>query len=156
MAGPTIVLLGTCDTKLSELLYVRSRILHHAENGTITMIDAGRAPVSHPAISIPQDELVAKYQSTSTAAEDKSTDLSSLSRAEVIRNVTDCATACVRDLYTKSSLHGIISIGGSCGTAIASAVMRDALPFTLPKLIVSTVASGDTSHIVGESDITLM
>ena len=156
MAALTILLIGTCDTKLSELLYVRSRILQHAESVTVTLLDAGRTPVSHPAITIPQDILFAKYKGCASSSNTTPADLSSLSRAEIIETMTACATACVQDLCSESPVHGMISIGGSCGTSIASAVMRDALPFTLPKLIVSTVASGDTSHIVGESDITLM
>ena len=155
MAAPVILLIGTCDTKLSELLYVRSRMLSHAEDTKVTLIDAGRKPVSHPAISIPQEALFAKYRNISSSSS-TATNFTSLSRAEVIDTMTECATACVRDLCSKLSIHGVISIGGSCGTSLASAVMRNAVPFTLPKLIVSTVASGDTSHIVGESDITLM
>lgn len=153
MASVGIVLIGTCDTKLSELLYVRSRILDNAGNTTVILIDVGRSPTSHSAISIPQDYLFAKYGNNPDSSP---TDSSRLSRAEVIQTMTDCATACLWDLLSRSPVHGVISIGGSCGTSLASAVMREGLPFTLPKLIVSTVASGDTSHIVGESDITLM
>lgn len=153
MAALTILLIGTCDTKLSELLYVRSCL---PKDITVILIDAGRTPVSHPAITITQDVLLAKYRSSVTSSSNNPSDVSKISRAEVIKIMSDCATAYVQDLYSKMPLHGIISIGGSCGTSLASAVMREALPFTFPKLIVSTVASGDTSHIVGESDITLM
>jgi len=66
------------------------------------------------------------------------------------------ATPCVRDLIAKGDVHGILSAGGSGGTGLVSAVMRGAAPIGLPKLIVSTVASGDTGPIVGETDITLM
>ena len=156
MGSLSIALIGTCDTKLSELLYVHSRILAIEKDTDIVFIDVGRKPVSHPAISIRQDELVKKYRCTVSASDNSAGDLSNLSRAEVIQTMTDCATAYVSDLCSKSTIHGAVSIGGSCGTSLASAVMRKALPFTVPKLIVSTVASGDTSHIVGESDITLM
>ena len=155
MGSLSIVLIGTCDTKLSELLYLHSHIVSCAKDSNIIFIDVGRELVSHPAISIRQDELLTKYRHV--AHSDKSPcDLSSLSRAEVIQTMTDCATACMANLCAESPIHGVISIGGSCGTSLASATMRNALPFTVPKLIVSTVASGDTSHIVGESDITLM
>lgn len=153
MAALTVLLIGTCDTKLSELLYVRSCL---PKDTTVILVDAGRTPLSHPAITITQDVLVAKYRSTVTSSSNNAANISNLSRAEVITIMTDYATAYVRDLYSNSPLHGVISIGGSCGTALASAVMREALPFTFPKLLVSTVASGDTSLIVGESDITLM
>lgn len=156
MAAPTILLIGTCDTKLSELLYVRSRILRHDNNVKVMLMDVGRTPVSHEAISIPQDDLLVKYRDDPSSTTTASTDVSALPRAEVIQIMSGCATAHVRECLSTFQIHGAISIGGSCGTALASAVMRDDLRFTLPKLIVSTVASGDTSHIVGESDITLM
>ncbi|KAL8952071.1 MAG: hypothetical protein Q9222_001982 [Ikaeria aurantiellina] len=146
----SIAILGTCDTKLPELLYLRSQILSHATDASITLIDVGRSPVSDPAISISQHERVSKYGSP------HSSDLSSVPRGEVMQYMTNCATQCLKELYSGESLHGVISIGGSGGTSLASAAMRRALPFLIPKLIVSTVASGDTAPFVGESDITLM
>ncbi|KAL8924142.1 MAG: hypothetical protein Q9172_002807, partial [Xanthocarpia lactea] len=146
----SIVVLGTCDTKLSELLYLRSQILSHAEDASITLIDVGKSPVSNAAISIPQHDLLEKYGSSSD------TDLSKAPRSRVTQIMTECATTCLEHLYSKSAVHGVISIGGSCGTSITSAAMRHALPFLIPKVIVSTMASGDTAPFVGESDITLM
>ncbi|MDQ3514622.1 MAG: Tm-1-like ATP-binding domain-containing protein [Chloroflexota bacterium] len=58
-------------------------------------------------------------------------------------------------LHGEGRLDGIIGIGGSAGTTIASSAMR-ALPVGVPKLIVSTVASGDTRPYVGTKDITMM
>lgn len=52
-------------------------------------------------------------------------------------------------------LHGVLGIGGNQGTAVASEAMR-ALPYGVPKLIVSTVASGNVRGFVGDADITLM
>jgi uncharacterized protein (UPF0261 family) len=52
-------------------------------------------------------------------------------------------------------LHGVLGLGGLQGTAMATMVMR-ALPYGLPKVMVSTVASGDTAPYVGISDITMM
>ncbi|KAL8703506.1 MAG: hypothetical protein Q9201_003316 [Fulgogasparrea decipioides] len=146
----SIVILGTCDTKLSEILYLRSQILAHAEDASITLIDVSRSPVSDPAISISQDELLSRYGST------PSSDLSSAPRNKVMQTMTECATAYLQELHSTTAIHGVISIGGSSGTSLTSAAMRHALPFLLPKLIVSTVASGDTAPFVGESDITLM
>ncbi len=146
----SIAVLGTCDTKLQELLYLRSQILSHAEDASVTLIDVGRSPVSDPAITRPQDELLQKYGSSTPAH------LSTLPRSQVTQTMTDCATACLEDLHSKGSIHGVISAGGSSGTSLTSAAMRRALPFLFPKLIVSTMASGDTAPFVGESDITLM
>ncbi|KAI4281104.1 MAG: hypothetical protein L6R38_003936 [Xanthoria sp. 2 TBL-2021] len=146
----SIAILGTCDTKLQELLYLRSQILSHAEDASITLIDVGRSPISDPAISIPQDDLLQKYGSSNP------TDRSTIPRSQVTQTMTECATACLEDLCSKNSIHGVISVGGSSGTSLTSAAMRRALPFLIPKLIVSTMASGDTAPFVGESDITLM
>lgn len=67
-----------------------------------------------------------------------------------------CATKTVKKLYEEGKIHGLINAGGSGGTSLAAEVMRNALPIGFPKLIVSTVASGDTGPIVGETDITMM
>ncbi|KAL8657891.1 MAG: hypothetical protein Q9226_001464 [Calogaya cf. arnoldii] len=146
----SIAILGTCDTKLKELLYLRSQILAHVEDASITLIDVGRSPISDPAISIPQHDLLKNYGSST------SPDLSTVPRSEVTQTMTECATACLEDLNSKNAIHGVISVGGSSGTSLTSAAMRRALPFLMPKLIVSTMASGDTAPFVGESDITLM
>ena len=58
-------------------------------------------------------------------------------------------------LHAQGRLDGIAGIGGSGGTSIVAAAMR-ALPVGVPKLLVSTIASGDTRPFVGTSDITLM
>lgn len=145
-----IIILGTCDTKLQELLYLRSQILMYAANASVLLIDVGRKPVSDEAISMTQKDLLSEYGSSVTP------DLSTTPRNEVIQIMADCATACLGDLQSKGDVHGVISLGGSGGTALTSAAMRRALPYLMPKLIVSTVASGDTATFVGETDITLM
>src|SRR5207248_792983 len=58
-------------------------------------------------------------------------------------------------LDTKAEEARLIRIGGSAGTAIATSAMR-ALPVGVPKLMVSTVASGDTRAYVGNKDVTMM
>ncbi|KAL8981042.1 MAG: hypothetical protein Q9205_004052 [Flavoplaca limonia] len=146
----SVVLLGTCDTKLQELLYLRSRILSHAEDASITLIDVGNSPISDPAISISHNELVGGYGSS------RSMDPSTLHRSDIAQTMTECATACLKHLLSNNSIHGVISVGGSSGTSLTSTAMRHALPFLIPKLIVSTMASGDTASFVREKDITLM
>ncbi|QDS73827.1 hypothetical protein FKW77_006368 [Venturia effusa] len=146
----TIALIGTLDTKLEELLYLRKEIkaLPHTE---VILIDVGRHPTAHAAISISHLDLFFRY---GTAETPEST--SDLPRNEVLDVMSTLATACVRDLYHQKKIQGIVSAGGSGGTALAATVMRDALPIGFPKLILSTVASGDTGPIVGETDVTLM
>ncbi|KAI4200598.1 MAG: hypothetical protein LQ350_003845 [Teloschistes chrysophthalmus] len=145
-----IVILGTCDTKLQELLHLRSQVLLYAEAATVLLVDVGGDAVDDPAISISQKDLLKQYGPSTTP------DLSTIPRNRVTETMADCATACLQDLHSKNSIHGVISPGGSSGTSLTSAAMRRALPFLMPKLIVSTVASGDTAPYVGETDITLM
>jgi uncharacterized protein (UPF0261 family) len=148
---PHIVLLGTLDTKLPEILHLHSRLEALSSSDTsITLIDCGRVPVIHPAIGITQDELVAEY-----GTREEQDTLQDLPRGEIIKLMIRCTTSCIEKLHIEQPIHGIISAGGSGGTSLASAVMRT-LPIGLPKLIASTVASGDTGPIVGETDITLM
>jgi uncharacterized protein (UPF0261 family) len=65
------------------------------------------------------------------------------------------AAALAKRLYSEGMISGIIGMGGTAGTGLASAAMK-VVPIGVPKLIVSTVASGDTSIYVGEKDITMM
>ena len=65
------------------------------------------------------------------------------------------AAALTRRLYDEGRIHGVLSAGGSGNTAIATAAMQ-ALPVGVPKLMVSTMAAGDTSDYVGGVDVTMM
>ncbi|KAH6853201.1 hypothetical protein B0I37DRAFT_1963 [Chaetomium sp. MPI-CAGE-AT-0009] len=145
----TVALLGTCDTKLEELLFLRSQILQH-QGLNVLMIDVGRQPVSHPAITITQPDLISKY------SDDSSRSPVSLPCGELIKFMTACATKAIASLFTSNSIHAVISAGGSGNTSLAAPAMRNALPIGFPKLLVSTVASGDTSPYVGESDIAML
>ena len=65
------------------------------------------------------------------------------------------AAKVARGLFDAGKIHGILSIGGSAGTTIGTSAMR-ALPVGFPKMMVSTLASGDTRPYVGIKDITMM
>lgn len=154
---PHIIVIGTCDTKLRELQYLRSQILESSgSNGQVTLIDAGRSPAKDESITVTQDALVSKH------APPQKQNVADLPRGEVIKYMIACSTNCVRELYQAGlkdptrAVHGIVSAGGTGGTSLASAVMREVFPVGFPKLMVSTNASGDTGPVVGETDITMM
>ena len=155
---PHIVILGTCDTKLQELLYLRSQILESNGLAKVTLVDAGRSPVKDDNITIAQDSLTSKY----APENEGSKDVSKLPRGEVINYMIACATNWLREAYeqglndSRSAIHGVVGAGGTGNTALISGVMRAVLPIGLPKLIVSTNASADVSHVVGETDIMMM
>ncbi|RWA06201.1 hypothetical protein EKO27_g8907 [Xylaria grammica] len=149
MSGQTlnIIAVGTLDTKLEEYLYLRSQILEVNPSINVILIDAGRSETYHEAITISQPE-VFRHSGDSRS-------LQSLPRGEVIKTMIKGAKGVIRGFLDQGGLHGVVALGGSGGTSIAAAAMRW-LPLTLPKLIVSTVASGDTSSYIAESDITMM
>ncbi len=143
----TVVLLGTLDTKGVEYEYVRKRI--RAEGCDTVLIDAGilGTPLTQPDIF---REEVAKAAGIDFAqlveVKDRGASVEAMARG---------AEKIVQDLYTKGQLQGIFGVGGSGNTTIVTQAMR-ALPVGIPKLVVSTVASGDTRPYVGATDITMM
>jgi uncharacterized protein (UPF0261 family) len=143
---PCVVLIGTCDTKLEELNYLRTEIKRNTAD--VIFIDVGRKPIHNENITIGQERLLKEHGNKH--------DISDLPRSEAIKTMAECATNAVKKLFDEGRIHGIISAGGSGGTSLAAEVLRNALPIGFPKMIVSTVASGDTGPIVGETDITLM
>jgi uncharacterized protein (UPF0261 family) len=145
-SSPCVVLIGTCDTKLEELLFLRDSIQRN--NASVILMDVGRSPIEHDAIDVTQQRLLTE------SGDGK--EVSSLPRGEVIKTMASCAIKAVRKLYEEGTIHALVNAGGSGGTSLAAEVMRNALPIGFPKLIVSTVASGDTGPIVGETDITMM
>jgi uncharacterized protein (UPF0261 family) len=143
----TILLLGTLDTKGNEYKYVKEKI--EAEGCRVITVDVGikGVPAWKPDISREQVAAAAGY------------DLSALVRRNdrgfAIQCMAEGAAAIVRSRYDEGDLQAILALGGSGGSTIAASAMR-ALPIGVPKLLVSTIASGDTSHYVGQADITMM
>lgn len=143
----TVVLLGTLDTKGTEYDYLRRRL---QEAGCeVILIDAGvrGEPLTPPDIS--HDE-VARAAGADVAQLAAAGD-----RGAAVETMARGATAIVLDLFARERLHGILALGGSGGSALATQAMR-ALPVGVPKLMVSTLASGDTRPYVGSVDVTMM
>jgi uncharacterized protein (UPF0261 family) len=76
-------------------------------------------------------------------------------RGEAMRVMSEGVREVVRRLYAEGAIDGVISMGGGGGTSVATAAMRG-LPLGFPKLMVSTLASGDVSAFVGTSDLVMM
>lgn len=146
----SIAVIGTLDTKLEEFLYLRSQILEHDPSVNVILIDAGRSVIEHEAITVRQDDVL---KASGFRGDENA--FKSLPRADLVKTMISGASAIVRQLESRGEIQAAIGLGGSSGTTIASAVMRE-LPVTFPKLIVSTVASSDTSSYVAETDITMM
>jgi len=146
MAG-TIVILGTMDTKGEEFSYVKRLIEGHGLSTLI--VDSGvlEEPKLKPDIS---REEVAQAGGKSIQELVEKND-----RGEAMEVMSKGAAVIASRLYKEGKLDGIIGMGGSGGTAVATAGMR-ALPVGVPKVMVSTVASADVSPYVATRDITMM
>ncbi|KAI0370874.1 UPF0261 domain protein [Pilatotrama ljubarskyi] len=149
---PCVVVLGTCDTKLEELLYVRDKLLN-THRVCVKLVDVGRTASGHPAVDVTQASILA--MSASHRGSSGPLDISKLSRAELISAVAERITPILASLAATHDIHGLVSLGGSGGSTLAGAVMRK-LPIGFPKLLVSTMAAGDVSAIVGEADIAMV
>lgn len=160
---PHIIILGTLDTKLPEILYLHSQVTKalkecNSSFNKVTLIDCGRIPSpKNDLISVRQEDLVEKW----APQDGRVSNLPSMSRGEAVRFMAECAKNCVKHIWmmgnTNATMpHGILSAGGSGGTTLASTVMREAVPLGVPKFIASTIGSGDTGPIVGETDIAIM
>lgn len=142
-----VVLLGTLDTKGLEYDYVRSRV--QAEGCEVILIDAGvrGEPLVKPDVT---RDAVAKAAGAEVAALAAAGD-----RNAAIETMARGATAVALDLFRQGRLHGILGLGGAGGSVLATRAMQ-ALPIGVPKLMVSTLAAGDTRPYVGQVDITMM
>ena len=133
---------GTFDTKARELFFLR-QCLEKLGLRVVT-VDLSTAGKPSPASVHPRE--VARHHPSGETA------VFSGDRGSA---VTAMALAFEHYLRTRRDLGGIISAGGSGGTSLATAGMR-ALPIGVPKVMVSTMASGDTRPYVGPSDICMM
>ena len=135
-----IYVVGTADTKGAELRFLAAAIA--AGGGHPVIVDVGtRIATVTPDITATE---VARHGLA------KLLDLQDRGEA-----VSAMAAAFASFIAARDDIAGVIGIGGSGGTAIVTAGMR-ALPIGVPKLMVSTLASGDTAPYVGVSDIVMM
>ncbi|HVS37788.1 MAG TPA: Tm-1-like ATP-binding domain-containing protein [Gemmataceae bacterium] len=142
-----VLLIGTLDTKGAEFGYVRD-LLHEA-GVDVLVLDAGvlRPPLFSP--DVPREQVFA------AAGEDLEALRQSGDRGRAVEAAARGAAVVARNLHRQGRVDAVLGLGGSAGTAIGSAVMR-ALPFGVPKLMVSTMASGQVRPYVGQSDVCMM
>lgn len=142
----SVVLLGTLDTKGPEYEFLRERI--HEFGCGVILVDAGVMSAS-AAADVSADDVAA------AAGENRAALAAAHDRGPAVAAMTRGATEVVKRLYAEGRLNGILGVGGSGGSSIVAAAMQ-ALPVGVPKMIVSTMASGDTRPYVGTSDIAMM
>lgn len=147
MSGKTIVVLATLDTKGREAQYLAEQIESFGDKALL--IDTGVVGTPACKADITREEVAAA---------------GGIPLAKILENPTRGvaapimaagATSIIGELAARSEVHGIVSLGGTQGTTLSTKVMR-ALPYGFPKLMVSTMASGNVAPWVDIKDITMM
>jgi uncharacterized protein (UPF0261 family) len=145
--SPTVLLIGTLDTKGDEYAFLRDRL--SAAGVDVLLADVGTLDAPRAEADITREEVAA-----GTGA-----DLAALAEARdrgaAVTAMADAAAVLARRLHEEGRIDGVLAAGGSGNTAIATRAMQ-ALPVGVPKLMVSTMAAGDTRDYVGARDVTMM
>jgi uncharacterized protein (UPF0261 family) len=145
----TILLIITLDTKGEEAFYLKQAIEKQGLN--VLVMDVGVFPSRAMEGNIKKEEVAV------SGGQDIETLLQAKDKGKAIATMIRGATLMTKSLYEKGRIHGVLSLGGAQGTIIGTTAMK-ALPMGVPKLMVSTVASGKRTFetYVGTNDITLM
>lgn len=146
MAGKRIAVIGTLDTKGAEHAYLADCLREFGHEPILIDLGTGAPPTVAPDIS--REEVAA------AGGLDLASLVASGDRGICVTAMSEAAPVLVAKLAAEGRIDGVISLGGGGGTALATAAMR-ALPVGFPKLMVSTLASGNTAHYVASKDIVM-
>ena len=143
----TVLVLGTLDTKGLEYEYLCERLRSNGVDPLVVDVGVLGEPLLTADVSREEVARAAGAELASLA--------SRMDRGEAVSAMARGAAAVVGKLAEAGRIRGAIALGGTGGTAIASRAFR-VLPLGVPKVIVSTAASGNTQMYVGETDLVLM
>jgi uncharacterized protein (UPF0261 family) len=142
----TIAVLGTMDTKGEEHAFLAEQI--RKQGHTVLVIDVGTLEPPKLAPQVTREEVAA------AAGADLPALVARRDRGEAVAAMSRGAPQILAKLAAEKRIDGVISLGGGGGTAIATAAMRG-LPIGFPKVMVSTLASGNTAPYVGSKDVVM-
>ena len=143
----TVAIVGALDTKGADFAFLRDEIARHGCEVLVIDTAVVGAPAFMPDVT---REEVARAGGAELSALVDAGD-----RGEAVATMAKGVAEIARRLHAEGRIHGVVSMGGGAGTLVGSSAMR-ALPVGVPKLLVSTVASGDVAAYVGISDVTMM
>ena len=142
-----IAVLGTLDSKGHEHAFVADLIRERGHTPLLIDLGTGSEPQVTPDIT--------RFEVAESAGLDLQVLIDKQDRGECVVAMSEAAPVLLTKLASEGKIDGVISLGGGGGTALGTAAMR-ALPIGFPKLMVSTLASGNTAHYLGTKDITMM
>ena len=143
----TVALLATLDTKGVEIAFMRDCITARGHRALV--IDSGLMGKAATVADLTNAQ-VAEAAGSSLQTLRRNAD-----REESAPIMAAGATKLVAELVARGEIHALVALGGTQGTTLSTAVMR-ALPYGFPKIMVSTMASGNVAPWVGTRDITMM
>lgn len=143
----TVCIVGTMDTKGIEFGFIKEQI--EAAGVTTCVVNTGILGEPQLTPDISADAVAQAGGSSLKGLRDEG------DRGNSVAVMAQGAAALIADKYAAGEIDGIISLGGSAGTTIGTTAMQ-ALPVGVPKMMVSTLASGDTSPYVQSKDISMM
>jgi uncharacterized protein (UPF0261 family) len=143
----SVFIFATLDTKGLEADFVRSLLASWGVRATLVDVGALNAP------AVPADisrERIFELAGTTLDAIRQKAD-----RGEAVTKAAEGAARLAREAYAHGELSGVLGLGGSAGTTIATSAMR-VLPLGVPKVMMSTLASGTVRQFVGDKDIFML
>lgn len=149
---PIVAVIGTCDTKLKALNFLKQTIKATRSCDAI-LIDIGSFDAGpSDAIDISRSQVL-----DALTPDERNHSPESSSRTSAFAQMTPALARTLSRLYQAGSISGVIAAGGSGNTSVCTDAFRAAsFPIGFPKLMVSTMASGDVACYVQETDITMM
>ncbi|CAI9282528.1 unnamed protein product [Lactuca saligna] len=154
--------IGTADTKLDELLFLSESVRSNLKNFSsasslkvqVVVIDVSVGSKEINTFKdfkfVSRNELLSSYSESENQPETQIPE----SRSEALAIMNKALTHYLTKSHHRGSLSGVVGLGGSGGTSMISSAFRS-LPLGLPKIIISTVASGQTEGYIGTSDLIL-
>ena len=139
---PAVLVMGTFDTKGAELKFVRDRLVEAGQRVKLVDVSTSGRP---SAADVPPHQIAAYHPKGPNA----------VFTGDRGASVREMAVALERWMSRQPGVSGVISAGGSGGTALVTPAMQT-LPVGVPKVMISTVASGDVSRYVGPADIMML
>jgi len=143
----TIAVLGTLDSKGEEHAYLADLIRARGFKTLLIDVGTGAEPTVKPDVT--------RFEVAAAGGIDLEALIARQDRGECVTAMSEAAPILVARLAAEGAIDGIISLGGGGGTALGSGAMRG-LPVGFPKVMVSTLASGNVAHYVESKDIVMI
>jgi uncharacterized protein (UPF0261 family) len=144
---PSVFLFATLDTKGREADFVRDLLTSWGV--AVTLVDVGALGTPAAEADVSRERIFELAETTIDAARTRA------DRGEAVTKAAAGAARLARESYARGEVSGVLGLGGSAGTTIATAAMR-ALPLGVPKVMMSTLASGTVRQFVGDKDIFML